>query len=178
MRSYSSSSDPAVEIVAVQTDGVHYDAVLLLGELGGEVDWAVAQFPDTHDDDTDPGHAAAFEDAPIKVRGSMLREREPVRHASSPRHKRMTGVIHSFSATPIQLRVGPDVVEYSGVVIIESGDEPFSIEGDSGSLIVDDERLAWGLVLGGSDDGLYSYALTLPPLLQRLGTKASAFFDV
>jgi hypothetical protein len=178
MRNYDASSDPAAAVSAVQDDGARYDGVVLVGALGGDLDWALSEFPNTPPDETDPGHTAAFHDAPVPIRRTQLQIGEPAQHVSSMRHKRMTGRIHSFAATPIKLQVGPDIVEYNGVVKIKAGDAPFSIEGDSGSLIVDDARRAWGLVLGGTDDGLFTYALTLPPLINHLGTRASTFFEL
>lgn len=175
-RSYTGGA--SVDFAAVQSDGTRYEATLLKGKLGGAIDWAIAKFAHTPPSDTDPGHTAAFDDAPLGIRRRKLEAGEPVKQASAMRNKRIGGTVRGFASAPVKLRVEDEVVEYTEVVVIESGDTPFSVPGDSGSLVVDDSRLAWGAIVGASDDGKLAYVLTLPPLLADLGSSAGKFFAV
>jgi hypothetical protein len=175
-RSYAGGA--SVGFAAVQSDGTRYEATLIKGKIGGAIDWAVARFDHTPPSDTDPGHTAAFDDAPLGIRRRKLEAGEPVRQASAMRNKRIPGTVRGFSSAPVKLRVEDEVIEYDEVVVVESGEAPFSVPGDSGSLVVDESKLAWGAIVGASDDGKLAYVLTLPPLLAELGNYAGKFFAV
>jgi hypothetical protein len=177
-RSYPFDGGPVDVPVAAAAPNASHDGILLRGRFGGPVDWAVMRF-DTSPTDTDHSHWAALAEAPLRLRGEVLQRGESVVHASVTRRKRISGEIDGYSPLPVQLRVDGIVEQYVGVVVVRSvNGEDFSIPGDSGSLVVDAEKRAWGVVIGCSDDGKLAFVLTLAPAIDQLGKYASLFFDV
>lgn len=76
----------------------------------------------------------------------------------------------SYQIAPLN---GSTLVYFADIFVIQSltPNIPFSTNGDSGSLVtaeVDGERVAVGLIFAGTNTGL-SYALSLPPVLSKLG---------
>ena len=177
-RCYPFEGGPEDVPVAAADPSAPHDGILLRGRFGGPVDWAVIRF-DAGPAETEPAHWAALAEAPLPVRGQVLEPGTPVLHASVTRRKRIRGEIDGYSPIPVNLRVDGVLEQYVGVVVVRSTDgEDFSIPGDSGSLVVDDERKAWGVVIGCSNDGRLAFVLTLAPAIGQLGRYASAFFDL
>lgn len=177
VRNYPGGGPAKVAVDAVQTDAVTYEGRLVRGSLGGMVDWALVHFLSTLPAQTDIGHYAAFHDSPVLIRRRPLREGQTVRHASMMRNRRIEGTLRAFAASPAKLRLDDEEIPYEGLVVVESpAKDDFSVPGDSGSLVVDDSRLAWGVIVGASDDGRRAYVLTLPPLINALGSDAKRFF--
>lgn len=169
-----------VKIDAAQGQQVQHTARLLRGSLGGQVDFGLAHFPTAKPADTDPTQRAADDTPPLRRRRSVLAVDEPVHHFSRERNK-IDGIIREFAAAPVKLEVGDELVEYTGIVVVKTmpgapADHHFSLPGESGSLVVDDSRRAWGVILGASKDLTSAYVLTLPPLLNKLGADADRFF--
>ena len=64
------------------------------------------------------------------------------------------GKVTAFELDNVMVRYDVGVCRFDGQVEVEStGDDPFSLGGDSGSLIVDDERKAVALLFAGSEQG-------------------------
>jgi hypothetical protein len=172
-------ADPPAFIQVEDEDGSRFRAILRQGELGAErpVDWALAEVFDVPD--AQSFHYGVRDVPPFRIRNGLPSPGEGVSHFSRLRDRRVEGTFQQVAQTPVELLL-PDgrTTRYSDVLAIAS--KPglaFSLEGDSGSLVVDDQLKVLGTVLGASANNALAYVLPIHPLIQRLGrVQASSFF--
>lgn len=162
-----------------------YLGTLVAGEFGGHTswDWALAHFDDLDEHDVDVNHLAAAvadDDARVRYRRTALSPGERLLHYSAQpgRRRLIHGWFRHVAETPAEFSLGDDSLEhYTRLFVIDAqGQEPFSQDGDSGSLVVDAQGQAVGTVLGASADYTLSYVLPIWPLLRRLGHRSAWFF--
>ncbi len=162
MKSFDASGAPKFVDVHDNT-GVTHRGRLLRGRVGAGMpyDFAVARFDDSVQPET--FHLAAGRRAPFPLRSSSLVNGEPVFHYSSLRGRRIRGVFRQISTAPVELRL-PDgtFTQYANVLVVanENG-VPFSRNGDSGSLVVDDANHVIGAILGSSVNAGLAYVVDL-----------------
>jgi hypothetical protein len=158
---------------------------LVAGEFGGHTswDWALAHFTYIGEHDVDTNHLAATltdGDARVRYRRTALTPGERLLHYSARpgRRRLINGWFRHIAATPAHFLIGDDSLEhYTRLFVIDTqGQERFSEDGDSGSLVVDSQGQAVGTVLGASADYTLSYVLPIWPLLRRLGHRSIWFF--
>ena len=138
------------------------------------VDWALAKFPGAAGE-LDSVHPATGTEAPLRL-ASELPLGQKVRHFSRKRDSLITGVLQGTVLGEVTL--GDDT--YTSLVSIVSGasGEPFSVPGDSGSLVVDEDKLAVGAIVGGKAALHVFYAYDLSRLEGSLSSaRFSLFFE-
>ena len=168
-----------VSVVANETGGETFTGEILRGKLGGPTDFALARFPQATGPLVSTQHAVAG-NTPFPARTIPLIDGENVHHYSRlhDRNKPIFGQYDQQAATPVDFTLpdGRDA-QYSSVIAVRSTDTlKFSVDGDSGSLVVDDNTSVVGMVLGGSADRSMSYILPVSALIDELGPDASRFF--
>jgi hypothetical protein len=175
---YKGGDEPST-IRVRDADGPSCVGLLLLGHAGGgrDVDWALAQLqPEAA---FNMYHYAAGDNAPLQLRRSKPAEGEELSHYSSRRRHRIQGRLSHFSTAPhvFELPDGNNTT-YTNIMEVEwMNDTPFSVEGDSGSLVVDELQRVVGVVLGGSTEHPTSYVLRADVLVQSLESAAGMFFS-
>jgi hypothetical protein len=138
------------------------------------VDWALAKFPGAAGQ-LESVHPATGTEAPLRL-AADLPLGQKVRHFSRKRGAIITGVLQGTVLGEVTL--GDDT--YTSLVSIVSGasGEPFSVPGDSGSLVVDEDGLAVGAIVGGKAPLHVFYAYDLSRLEGSLSpARFSLFFE-
>jgi hypothetical protein len=162
-----------------------YVGTLIAGEFGGHTswDWALAHFAEVDRNDVDVNHLAASlsdGDPRVPYRRPPLSPGERLSHYSAlpGRRCRVDGWFRHIAQTPAQFLMADGTVDhYTRLFVVDThGGEPFSKDGDSGSLVVDAQGRAVGTVLGASADYTLAYVLPIWPLLYRLRHRAAWYF--
>lgn len=172
--------DPAqpVTVSVVDDAGVEVHGTLTQGRLDSIRDYAIARLegdPDT----VFKFHHGAERFVPIQVREGGPALHEEVRHFSAIRREAFLGTVEQISYKRIFVPgVGGHLYPYRNVLVVSTGDpaHPFSEGGDSGSLVVDSEHRAVGVVIGGDPAQDISYVLRLDALLSTLDSDSRPFF--
>lgn len=160
-----------------------YMATLASGRFDGRADFAVADFGATRDVSLNEWHPSAGAHPPLRV-ADEAQPGTAVRHysgvPSAGRGRILRGVVRHWPS-PIELRVGDGAAWFEGVYTVTSdrGAYPFSIPGDSGSLVTDEEGRCVGTIVGGSGDvpGSVSYVLPIATLKASLTDYEEVFFQ-
>lgn len=158
--------------------GAEFTGDLVSGRLDAECDFAVAEM-DAAMADVNTYHYATGQYPPHALRASALGVGEEVRHHSSLRGHIMVGRVLQIAAgyTYIPGYAGARY-PYLDLISIESTDPaiPFSVKGDSGSLVVDLQQRVIGTVVAGQPDKNISYVLPIEHTVTALGSLARNFF--
>lgn len=123
------------------------------GQIGGDVDYGVVRFPSLSSPAALDGHL--FASAPIPLAPRRVAANDIVQHLASVRGFRVTGriVAESIRGVPITLRSTAGITtSYEDVTAVVGERLPFSLPGESGSLVFDEARRAIGFVVGGGRD--------------------------
>jgi hypothetical protein len=126
---------------------------LWLGEIGQDRDYGIVRFPALSPPTALDGHLLAR--APIPLARRRVAANDAVQHLASVRGFRVTGriVAESIRGVPITLRSTAGITtSYEDVIAVVGDELPFSLPGESGSLVFDDARRALGFVVGGGRD--------------------------
>jgi hypothetical protein len=174
-------SADADRTVFVQSDPADTAGTLLFGALDPTVDFAVCQFPGLKPPVALLGHNLS--PLPIPIRSGDVVPLETVQQ-QAPSRGRVTGTVTGVSAQqPVVLTSGEGFsVTYADVFTVTGSFGPFSVAGDSGSIVFDDARRALGFVVGGGTDPnnaklRVSYVLrNFAALKQQMSTFFSLFF--
>jgi hypothetical protein len=177
VRSYAGGE--SAEVRVVETGGNIFDGDVVRGQLGGAVDFALVRFAGAKGDAVNTHHAVAGR-TPFIARSIALIDGENLHHFSAlpNRRKPIFGQYDQAAATPVEFTL-PDERDatYESLIAVRSTDTlPFSLEGDSGSLVVDDGPRVVGMVLGASSDFKIGYVLPVSALIDNLGSDAKSFF--
>jgi hypothetical protein len=179
-RAYDHQSHPRAGLRVVDEGAGFYAGQLLSGRCTGAEDWALASFPHNNPSELDAHHLAAGGPPPIRTRTTALVGGERVWHYSRlpGRHKRLSGTVRHQSLRSVELLL-PDgsELDYRDVVcVVSEPNQRFSLEGDSGSLVVDMQQRAIGTIVGGTSDGTLSYVLGMAGLQSALGSLYAKIF--
>lgn len=165
---------PPVEVTINDGSGGFYTGRLVAGALAGgrRVDFGVIRIGGMSDGDHDAWHAATSSLPPHTARATPVTRGEVVWHISrfGNRPQRVLGRLNAEALGSVDVRL-PDgaVGKYSGVLRVQAtSDLPFSIAGESGGLVVDEQQLVVGTVLAGLTDR-QSYVLPIGALIEALG---------
>jgi hypothetical protein len=147
---------------------------------GRAVDWALVSIPDIDYSELMTKHYAAGTGTPLPVCTTPLEAEALVYHYSrlQPRRRLFRGRIRQVTVGELGF-TAPDGTQatYSEVIVISSpAEHPFSLPGDSGSLVVDGNERVIGSVIGGTQDGTTSYVAPIQALLPCLGPIGRYFF--
>jgi hypothetical protein len=157
---------------------------LWFGAIGGDADFGVVRFADLSPPVALPGHLLAA--APIALAPRSLQPRDTVHHFAVRRSGRVWGTIVGESTLQhaVSLRSDDGIdVAYQDVIAVVGDQVPFSLPGESGSLVFDEHRRAVGFVVGAGrdpDDATLrvSFVLRAFATLQHgLGDLFSRFFE-
>jgi hypothetical protein len=161
------------------SSGETFDAQLLEGAFGPAFDWAVLRLNMPAGADVDAASAAAGRARP-ELRRTQLATRERVKQFSCLDREMREGAVIGFG--PVRLRM-PDGERYvfPQVFEIQGNGAPFCREGDSGSLVSDEDHRAVGIVLGASEPASATnrsaYVLPLRLLDDHPSSPTDRFFD-
>ncbi|HEY0986267.1 MAG TPA: hypothetical protein VGD80_04410 [Kofleriaceae bacterium] len=177
VRTYRAAADGPASVQIRDDAGGSYTASLIVGTFGGSTDWAVASV-DIPMSKVSTWHQAAGANAPLPVRTAPLPAGSRVAQHST-RGKIFAGVVqHGLTPVSLDLDDGSDPVDYEPVIHVDPLDPPsFSIGGDSGSLVVDEQRRVVGVVIGGASNGAHSYVLPISGIYAQLGQYRKHFFQ-
>jgi hypothetical protein len=149
---------------------------LWFGAIGTVKDFAVARFPELSGADVRFGHS--FASLPIPFRTDPVQPNETVKHEATSRGFSIRGTV----ATPVSGQVvafqsdGSAVTRFLDVVAVTSdSNDPFSVAGESGSLVFDSQNRAIGVVVGGTPSMTYVLC-DFGALRDGLGPVFAAFF--
>lgn len=121
---------------------------LIEGRLTSTQDWGVARVA-IADDDIDAACAVTGTSRP-QVRTSPLNHNEPVRQFSVLDRETRSGTVTAYG--PVRLKLfDQNWYSYAGVLEVHGQGTAFGREGDSGSLVADQDDRIIGVVVGGSD---------------------------
>jgi len=174
--SYQRAGDTYGRRVKDVSSGMEFEAELVAGRIGPTQDWAVLQLA-MPDQPVDAACAVTGTRRP-PLRTSLIQRNEAVRQYSAldrtTRGGRTNGRIVNGTVTAYgQVRLlmyDRNWYLYTSVLEVHGEDEPFSREGDSGSLVADEQGHAVGIVLGADQDDSHpdrsSYVL---PFLSPIG---------
>jgi hypothetical protein len=165
-------------VCALDPGGRRFTGELLAGRLNASSDSALARMHDGGD--VNERHLAAGCSPPLKLRASAMRDDEEVVHYSGMRRRELVGrVRHVANGVTLVPGVRGQRFPYRDVIVVESCDRdlPFSMKGDSGSLVVDRHRRAIGTVVGGAPAANLSYVLPLTGAMRWLGPRGRHFFE-
>jgi len=155
----------------------HYTAQLRDGAVTPDMDFSLAAPFDLESDQVLLGHQMAA--LPITVRRSRLAIGDTVIHSSSMRGRTISGqVVHSTALGALHDGAGVEI-NHPIVVKANHGESAFSVEGDSGSLVFDEDRQAVGFVVAGASNFVVGYLMPFTPQLQtRMAGAFPMFFEV
>lgn len=138
----------------IQIDGANVSAgSLWFGETGADCDFATVRFSDLSPPAALNGHVLA--QAPIRLASRAVHPPEFVQHWAAWRRFRITGkiVASSLQTLPIVLTSNDGIdTAYRDVIAVVGDRWPFSVPGESGSLVFDENRRAIGMVIGAGTD--------------------------
>jgi hypothetical protein len=172
--------DPSspMRVRALDPQGSTYGGQLLAGRLDARCDFTLA-WMEVEAEEANHFHYAAGGYPPHTVRRAPLRAAEEVAHYSSLRRRRMIGRVRHIAAGHMSLPgYGGHDYPYLDLAVVESPDPsvPFSLPGDSGSLVVDGQRRVIGTVVAGEPSRNISYVLPITGTVAALGANARPFF--
>lgn len=121
-------------------------------------------------------------DAAVGWTFSDIERRGPARPISGTRKPEINLAVHKWgtttghtrgrivgvAATAVLAYPGLGNVNFRGCLRIEGNNGPFSLPGDSGSLVLDSSNAVVGLVFAGSSDGAYTFANPASTLTNRM----------
>jgi hypothetical protein len=168
--------------VYVFSDPADTAGALSFGTLNESVDFAIVRFSTLEPPIALLGHTLCA--LPIPVRDTDVVLGEVVQHEAPKRGYRVTGVVTGKRPPqPVVLRSGEGFdIRYADVFTVSGSYVPFSLPGESGSLVFDDARRALGFVVGGGKDPdnpslTTTYVLrNFSALRQQMGNEFSLFF--
>lgn len=182
LRNYVGTATGGTPIQAVDDDGARHDGRVLRGRLAERrsIDFAVASFAGAAGVEIDTVHRLLGR-PPFETRTAPLVPGETLKHFSTGQGRRRTmhGTFDQGSVTEIRVRLPDDSDgDYVDVLAVRraAGEGPFSIEGDSGSLVMDDADHVVGMILGSSAHGELAYVLPIGTVVDTLDTLRSRFF--
>lgn len=155
--------------------GGFFEGLVLAGAFGaGQCrDWAIVKVPNMSEELYDAWHAAAGRGAPFRLRTEPISAGLLVWHVSRLPHRpqRAFGRVVDPSLPSADVRVSDDSLRsYANVIRVDGARGlAFSVEGESGSLVVDDEQRVVGTVVAGN--GQVSYVLPGRALAQTLAAR-------
>jgi hypothetical protein len=171
--------DPKVPAgVRMTAGGRDLTGTLILGRLDPTVDFGLARMRGQAND-VSLRHEGAERVAPLVVRASPIARDERVRHYSAIQGTRREGRVRQLSHGQVALPgVGGKTYRYRDVFAVSGGNPaaPFSVPGDSGSLVVDESKRAIGMIVGGDPSQDVSYVLPVSALVAVLRSAAQPFF--
>jgi len=132
------------------------------GAFGGglSLDWALANFPGGAGA-ADATHPLVDASAPIPLANGLV-PGEMLEQYSEERGLFVDGILQGTVLGQVSL--GPDIYTSLLSIVSRVGGEPFSVPGDSGSLVVDADRRAVGAIVGGKSELHVFYAYDLARL--------------
>lgn len=155
----NSDHGPSVQLHDVSS-GTSFQAKVIAGRLTGIQDWTIARadVPDGPIDLTSPVTGTYRP----SLRTSMLARDEPVRHYSCLDRASRRGTVAGYGRVLLRIDNGMQYL-YTSTFEVFGQSGAFSRDGDSGSLVVDANGRAIGILLGraepDSDPTLQSYVL-------------------
>lgn len=180
---WSPSDAPWVQLV--DDDGTFKYAEVADGAVNEDLDFAIARLPGVSADEVLIGNVMAT--APIPVRTAPLDPGDRLFQLSPVRGRTVTGqfVQHHMGgalsgATVSAQDSGGEEVHFRDLLVAhpQAGEPVFSVAGDSGSLVFDENRQAVGFIVAGAESGIVSYVLPFTEaLIARLGPSFPLFFD-
>lgn len=149
---------------------------LVDGAVTPKLDFALGFLLDTDGEQVLLGHRMSG--LPIEVRRTPLGLGERLLHFSAERGLTLSGqVVNEPSDSFLHDGVGVDIDR--PITVRPSGSDPFSVEGDSGSLVFDEERRAVGFVVAGAENHVVSYLVPINRAFSdRMADKFRLFFEV
>jgi hypothetical protein len=156
------------------------DLQLAVGALDGFADCGVATSVDAAQ--FDPVHPATGSPPPFTVRSEPLTAGDPVFQWSRVRQKLIAGVVDESSYQPVALGFsdGESNVYLRPIAVYTTSGAFFSIEGDSGSLVIDAHLNAVGIAVGRhyatGDAPPLSYVVGVRDLKDALRDHFASFF--
>jgi hypothetical protein len=169
---------PSPQHVYVQDETVQvFDGVLLSGTVSSDADYAVARFADLGADEVLVSHGLAGR-CPVRFLMGVPSENAVLRHYSVTRRDTRIGRYRGVSASPVRLHCGGvgDLL-YDHVLLASTEQSgPFSVPGDSGSLVTDNNCRAVGTIIGGAADRSKSYLLHTTAIAAQLWDSFAWFF--
>lgn len=126
---------------------------LWLGRIGEDADYGVVRFPALSPPAALDGHLLARAPIPLAARAPAVNDH--VQHIGAVRGYRITGRVvgASLRNLPVTMQSSDGITTaYRNVIAVVGDSVPFSIAGESGSLVLDDARRAIGFVVGGGRD--------------------------
>lgn len=160
-------SKPGALQVFVSDDNVsRYTSTVHFAEFNGSADSALLRLDDGPDALVE--HPATASCPPFTLRTEPIVHNTLVRHYSPNRRRMVEGVVTAFADydTPTGVYItapSGDVVFYPEIYCVTPTEGTFSEPGDSGSLVVDADRMVVGTVVGGSKSSALSFVLPLTP---------------
>lgn len=150
---------------------------LMDGLVSSNVDFALGTLLEATLDHVLLGHQMSA--LPFEVRKKPLAVGDRLTHFSSKRGRTCTGqVVNHPDDGTLHDGVGIEIDEPI-VVRPLAGEIAFSVEGDSGSLVFDDDRHAVGFVVAGASNHVVSYLMPITRSLQdRMANHFPLFFEV
>jgi hypothetical protein len=149
---------------------------LVAGAIRADVDFAVGQFPNGLLPQQHPAASPARSPHRWQTLASLPLHTRVV--VSTRERGSVTGTLDGAAGWTglVYLRTG-DSHQYLAVPVAPVDPaEPFSLPGDSGALVTDEDGVAVGTVVAGTRRGRRSYILPLRPLIIALKQDASQFF--
>jgi hypothetical protein len=136
-------------------------------------DFSVALLAGVTSDEVLLGHSLA--PTPISTRSAEMMLGETLYHYSPARGRTIAGRFAQTQAVP------GSQLAYEDLAVVHpiAGEPAFSVDGDSGSLVLDGQRRCVGFIVAGSEAGDVSYVLRMNNALRdRLDSKFPLFFEV
>jgi hypothetical protein len=162
--------------VTIDADGQTFTGKVVNGGFGGglSADWAFATFSGAAAS-LDPSHPATNDSSPIAFTRD-LSIGDPIQHFSLERGRLVQGFFQGHVIGNVKL--GNDVYTSLLSIIPKASAVPFSVPGDSGSLVVDDTLQAVGALIGGKAGVNVFYAYDLTALESMLtAARFGLFFE-
>lgn len=168
---------PRIEVS--EPDGSVFAGEILRGAITPRSDSALVAFAGLDPERAFRGHL--FSHGRVRVRLSPPKLGTNVKQYGTVRRATMTGFVRQvLSSNSIRLGM-PDQTrsDYADVLLVSPNpfQGPFSVRGESGSLVLTDKNEAIGTIVGGSSDGSVSYVLGLGGVKSMLGKRFSVFFE-
>jgi hypothetical protein len=152
---------------------------LLSGAVDRGLDFAYAQFDSSDVDRFSPWHLAAGT-PPVPARLSPLSLGEELMHFSRlpSRRKLIHGTLNAVILHDVELNDGhAGAINLGALYEVARGSEPFALPGDSGSLVVDAQHRAVGVVVGNTSDTNFAFVMSLTGARVLDATLFALFFE-
>jgi hypothetical protein len=170
-------------LTVVDRAGWRFEGNLVAGAMDGTVDFGVARFEGLSGPPVLPGNLLVRAPIPIQPTPAVLGQ--TVYHYGIERGDTLTGQIAQKSVETSDdgaitfVIPGLGEVAFRDLLVVrhDPAHGPFSVPGESGSLVISADRRAVGTVIGGSEDHSLSYVLPIKNLLTALGSRTALFFE-